>query len=71
MTTIEQLFREEGRKQAEMKIAKAALREGLSVHSVVDITGLPMETVLRLKTEVEQERMAGSSQGQPQKTCDP
>jgi transposase len=63
MTTIEQLFREEGRKQAQMKIAKAALREGSSVEFVADITGLPRETVLRLKSEVEQEGLAGSSQG--------
>ena len=59
MTTIEQLFREEGK----MEVAKAALGEGSSVQFVVDITRLPMETVLRLKTEVEQDRLTGSSRG--------
>ena len=59
MTAIAQWFREE----RDLEIAKAALREGSSVEFVVKITGLPRETVLRLKSEVEQERLAGSSQG--------
>jgi len=62
MTPIAQWFREEGReegrKEKGIEMARAALRKGYPVDDVIDITGLSRETVLRLKVEVQQERLA-------------
>ena len=67
MTRFAQWFREEGKEEGELKAkietAKAALREGSSVEFVIKITGLPRETVLRLKSEVEQEHLATLAEG--------
>lgn len=49
-------FREgkmEGEMEGKMEIAVAALKKGLSVDIVAEITGLPGETVLKLKNQLE------------------
>jgi len=66
MSEIARWLREEGRKEGRKEgwdkgreqTAKAALRKGYPVDEIVDITGFSEETVLRLKREVEQERLA-------------
>lgn len=45
----------------------AALEEGSSVDFVVKISDLSRSTVLKLKNQVEQKRLAGLPQGLPSK----
>ncbi len=60
MTQIEQWLREEGMKEGERigkreakrETARAALLEGLEPPVVAKITGLPLETVQKLKNEI-------------------
>ena len=64
MTQIEQWLREEGReeglKEGELKgklegkleAAKNALLEGLEPQTVAKITGLPLETIQKIKAEI-------------------
>jgi len=60
MTQIEQWLREEGReeglKEGELKgkleAAKNALSEGLEPQTVAKITGLPLETIQKIKAEI-------------------
>jgi predicted transposase/invertase (TIGR01784 family) len=43
----------EGKVEGKVEVARAALKKGLSMDDVVEITGLSMETVLELKRELE------------------
>jgi hypothetical protein len=56
MTQIEQWLREEGLKEGELKgkleAAKNALLEGLEPQTVAKITGLPLETIQKIKAEI-------------------
>ncbi|WP_194174958.1 hypothetical protein [Desulfofundulus thermobenzoicus] len=42
-----------GKAKGKVEVARAALRKGLSVEDVAEITGLSRETVLGLKSELE------------------
>ncbi|WP_347487878.1 hypothetical protein ABDB91_11580 [Desulfoscipio sp. XC116] len=43
----------EGKIEGKVEVAKIALKKGLSVNDVAEITGLSMETVFELKKELE------------------
>jgi len=56
MTQIEQWLREEGREEGrlegKLEDARNALRKGFSPEDIAEITGLPLDTILKLKAEL-------------------
>jgi predicted transposase/invertase (TIGR01784 family) len=49
----EKRARAEGIAQGKAEVARAALRKGISIDDVAEITGLPREAILELKRELE------------------
>lgn len=50
LDTAKEEGREEGRKEKKLEVAKNALKIGLSVDAIIQITGLSKETIERIKT---------------------
>ncbi|MFZ3102024.1 MAG: hypothetical protein WA113_07465, partial [Desulfitobacteriaceae bacterium] len=52
LDTAKEEGREEGREEVRVLTAKAALKKGLAVELIEEITGLPLEEVLKLQSDI-------------------
>jgi len=52
MTQIEEWIREEGKAEGKLEAARNAMKKGLSLEDIAEITDLPLETVQKLKAEL-------------------